>query len=408
MIDNKSNRILKFLFLVFIIIVSMRNASAVGISPMEQRVLFEPNSKMNLELRLVNNEHKDVKVLILFEGEMAQYINESWLEIEIPESEYIKSIYYTLSLPTNIEQPGDHDVNIKLMEFPKEIEVSGTNTVVKGVASVVSKLHVYVPYPEKYLEAKLHVSEKNSKNEVFFTISVFNLGSEDIKEVSAFIDIFDNNYKRVSTIETNKIMLKKSESNKLVAVWKVDAEPAGVYLAIANVDYDNKKIIAEQRFVGGEPFVDVVNVIVDDFSLGQIAEFDILLDSNWNEKLTGVYGDFTVRDNERTYTKFRTSSIEIPPLGKAKLNAYWDTDGISIGRYKVDIILYYADKTTQKSFDINVNLDSITSEVSLVGRVVQGGTSMTSTTTLVTILMVIVVMINIVLFMYIKKLKKQR
>ena len=63
----------KILWLVVFLIVSSMGL-AIGVSPMRKVVDFEPNAEYELQLKIWNEGHKDIKAVVYARGELAEYI----------------------------------------------------------------------------------------------------------------------------------------------------------------------------------------------------------------------------------------------------------------------------------------------------------------------------------------------
>jgi hypothetical protein len=98
----------------------------------------------------------------------------------------------------------------------------------------------------------------------------------------------------------------------------------------------------------------------------------------------------------------------VPALGKSKIISYWDTTGVATGKYTAAIKLAYAGKTTEKSYDLNVNLDSIKVAGTPTGNVVGADSKAISGNTLIMLLVIVLIAANIGWFVFFnKRLKKK-
>ena len=106
---------------ILLIVLTLQNVSSIGITPGRTTINFEPGL------------HREVSFSI------------------------IKSFTYTVDLPQKLSEPGLHEIEIVALEMPKDIKEKGA--LVGATVAVATQLHVYVPYPNKYLEAELNVVE---------------------------------------------------------------------------------------------------------------------------------------------------------------------------------------------------------------------------------------------------------
>lgn len=408
--------------LLFVLVISSASAASLGISPARTTIEFEPNTHKDIQLRILNSDMKDLRILVFAQGELAQYVKIPKGIIELKSSESEVYVTYSVDLPSSIETPGSHEAQITIVELPKTegsvvVTESGnvvvadeTGATITATASVKSQLKVNVPYPGKYADAKLFISEANVGGSVFFTISLYNFGVEDIQKAKAQIKILSPTNLEIAGIESNEISLKSKESSKVSAEWKADVNP-GPYHAIIILDYDGKKIRLEQNFNVGNIALDIKKIDVSNFRLGEIAKFEISLESKWGEPLQSVYGDVIITDNRgNEVSKFRTGAVDIPAFSGSKIISYWDTKGLAIGSYSMKVILNFAGKTSEKIIDITVNADSIITSVTPTALAISQnsgkGAGLSSRDTILISVIIILIVINIGWLVYVKKIRK--
>lgn len=397
---------------VLTLLITLINAvSAIGVAPARKIVDFEPGLKTTIDLLVINNEHKDLKAVVFAKGELSEYITFKKTLVSVSAGEAHKTISYELNLPEDIGNPGVHDAEIIIMEqkildwlYGSSEKEQGSQTEISAVGAVASQLQVRVPYPGKYAEARMYISDADVNKPADFTIQMYNFGKERIEKAKADIEIFGATYERIATIETNEISIEPNNEGKLVAQWTANVNP-GVYHAVAVIEYDDKKIRLEGNFNVGKMTVEIKEIEVKDFRLGDVAKFDLLLENRWNEMIPNIYADLMVMDKKGSIlTKFKTESIDINAMSEGKIRAYWDTEGVSIGAYDIMVVLNYADKSTERLFEIDVNIDSIRTRTP-VARVIEAKGSVNKESVLV-VLVIVLIAINAGWFVYLKRKKK--
>jgi len=394
---------LKSILLIIVIIVLASQTYALGIAPSHSDIIFEPGLEKTIQLKVINNAHKDFDAVVYAEGKLAEYITINEPMIKLTKDQDSKIISYKLNLPKTLKKQGMHEARIVVREIPKETK--GGTTITANLA-VVSKLKVMVPYKGKYAEIKLFVTNFKQNEESNFAVEVRNLGTQDILEAKAVIDIYGPLNNKLETITSNKASVKSKNKEILIAKW-TPKFGSGSYHAVATLIYDELNTKDEKSFTIGTLELDIVSISVTDFRLGGIAKFDILVENNWNMEIPNVYAETTVTDNKgEIYTQFKTASADIPAFGKQELNAYWDTAKVIPGTYKFDIILNYLDQKTEKIFDIMVEYDKITA--TLVGKAIaveeEEKPALVKSIYILIFLVVILIIFNIVI--YFKKIRK--
>jgi len=394
---------LKPILLIIVILVLANQTYALGIAPSHSDVIFEPALEKTIQLKVINNAHKDFDAVVYAEGALAEYIMIDEPMIKLTKDQDSKIISYKINLPKSLEKQGLHEASIVIREIPKTTK--GGTTVTANVA-VVSKLNVMVPYKGKYAEIKLFVTDFKQNKESNFAVEVRNLGTKDILEAKAIIDIYGPLNNKLATVTSNKASVKSKDKEILIAKWIPELGP-GSYHAVATLIYDELNTKDEKSFTIGTLELGIVSISVTDFRLGGIAKFDILVENNWNTEIQGAYAETTVKDdNGKIYTQFKTASADIPAFGKQELNAYWDTAKVIPGAYKFDIVLNYLGQKTEKIFDIMVEYDKITA--SLVGKAIAVGEeekpALVKSVYILIFLVVILIIFNVVI--YFKKIKR--
>ena len=393
------NKSIIILALALILIIT--HVSAIGITPGSTKINFEPNKEQEVNFKILNNEKKDMKVFLNIEGDLAQYVTLSNILVDFKAIEESKSFTYKIKMPGELEKPGTHTAKIIALELPPKAESQGNY--IGARIGVVSRLEVQVPYPGKYAEAELLISEAEVSKPTLFIVKIYNHGQENIEKARASIDILGPTNELITTIETDEISVKSKDIKEISA--KHIFENPGSYNAIARLRYDDKLTRTEKTFSIGKIAIEIKSVEVKNFRLGGIAKFEILVENRWNDLLKNVFTEITMKTKEGSeISKFKSTSIDLPALAQETLLAYWDTENIEQGQYDATIILNYGDgKKTEKQFKADVSIDNI--KINLFG-----GTARVTTSTgsifqgsLISLLVIVLIIINIAWFIYFKK-----
>ena len=395
---------LKPILLIIVILVLASQAYALGIAPSHIDVIFEPGLEKTIQLKVMNNVHKDFDVVIYAEGELAEYITIENPTIKLSKDEDSKIISYKVKLPQSFEKQGLHEAKVVVREIPKETK--GGTTITAAVA-VVSKLKVMVPYKGKYAEIKLFVTNFKENEESNFAVEVKNLGTQDILEAYAIVNIYDPSNNKVATVTSNKESIESKDNEILIAKWKPNLK-SGNYRAVATLMYDNLNTRDEKSFSIGTMFLDINSITVDNFKLGGIAKFDILVENEWNEEVPQVYADTSIGNEKgKIYSTYKTSNVDIPAFGQQEINSFLDTSKLSVGRYKLNVDLNYLSQKAGMIFDIMVEQNKITAN--LAGRAIIDEESEESPAIIKSIYILIFLIIILIIFnivIYFRKIRK--
>lgn len=395
-------RLGKIILWACMVLILVSSATALGIAPARKMIDFSSGQSQQVSFSILNDEAKDMKVAIYAKGDLANYITMKESLITINSGEASKAFTYTVNFPTDAPNPGNHEVEIIVLELPDEFRALGENAMITGTVAVAQQLRIKVPYPGKYAEARFYADDSGVGDDVKFTIPIFNFGKDTINLAKARIKIYGPTYQEIAEVTTNVISLSPQSEGKLIAFWKADVGP-GAYHAEAIIEYDGERVKLEDNFNVGNLFVDIKSIEVGEFNLGGIAKFTIFVENKWNDDIEGLFAEMQITDDSgKEMTKFRTAPTSLGPLDLGSLVSFWETEGVTIGVYRMKVTLFYSGKTTTEEMDIQVNLDSIDTGFAGTGKAIssEGGSSRD---TILLIVLVLMVVINIGWFVYFKK-----
>jgi len=397
------NKKLLLCVFVLVLLISMQSIFALGITPGRTTINFEPNLNQDVSFSVINSAHKDMSVVFMVRGELAEYVTLNQASAQFSADEESKSFSYTINLPASLGVPGKHEVEIVAIEMPKDFVEGGT--MIGSTLAVVSQLHIYVPYPNKYVDGVVNVVE--SHGEVVFFIPVTNRGKLDVVNVQAKIDIYSGSEEKIASIESNADSILSLERKELSARWNANVNP-GRYKAIVTLIYDEDVTTILKEFNIGEMFLEVKEIVVRDFSLGDIAKFNALVENKWSSDLKDVYLNILVYNTEgEVMADFKSPNYDIDALSQEEIIAYWDTGGVHEGTYDGKLILKYGEKSTERNIQLKITDDEI-KIIGITGKVVVKGESKLNLTNILIGAVLVLIVMNVVWFVLIRKMLKKK
>lgn len=353
--------------IVLIFCLVSTTSLALGIVPSHEDVNFESGQEKTMKIKIIKEVDAEYDVLLYAQGPLENNIFFKENVVELKKGEDGRIIEYTLSMPESVDKQGVLETSIIAKQVPKK---GDGRTVITAGVSVVSKLRLVIPYSGKYSEVRLVVPIFKQNEETNFAVEVKNLGTEDIISAQAIIDIYGPLNNKLATVKSGSQTIRTKDKAIIDVAWKATL-PSGTYKAKLTVVYDERNAIDEEDFNIGVRDLRIDDISVNNFKLGGIAKFEILVSNEWNLPVDGLYADFQVMNKENTiYTQSRTAQTSIPSFGKGTLEAFWNTELVTPDRYKLKIILHGLDLQTEKMFDILVENNKITT--SLTGEVILG------------------------------------
>ncbi len=391
----------KRFFILVIGVFIMSSVLALGITPGRTTIDFESGAKKDVSFDVINSGGTDIKVVFSAQGDLAEYISLPVRESVILGSEKTKSFSYSLNLPSTLE-PGLNTGEIIVSQLPTEGSSAGSQII--ATLAVVTQVHLYVPYPGKYANAKMYVYGANVGEAVRIVIPVVSVGEFDLTSVSANVDIYSGAGERIDSFNIGPISVPSGTKKELVYDW-VKNVPIGNYVAKASLIYDDGIINLEESFSVGSEELELQEINVKDFNLGEIAKLEMLVENKWSSEISEVYIETKIlNDKGGVVSDFKSSSNDIDALSKQVFVSYWDTNGVLEGDYDAEVSIKYADKISEKGLKFKVSQNELV--IVGLGYVISAEDSSGEIDTIVIVLVVIIVLmvlINLLWFFLLRK-----
>lgn len=332
-------------FLVFLMLTLTSSSYAVMLSPPSYDIEFKPNAVSDCSFAVKNTASNPIDFSLYTDGDLNGSIKLSEESVRI-EPNVWHGFSCTLTLPEDLT-PGLHPNSVVVMEGNAEKGMVG------AVAGVKMLLNVRKPYPGKYIEADLQVSDSQINKPVNFRLLLTSRGSETIDSAKASFQVYAPTGELLATIPTDSIGIPPGGIQELTASWTHGE--AGVYHVIADVSYDGSSLTAEKDFRVGDLLIKIINVSAPDAKAGGIARVFVSIQSFWNERIDNVYASLTVTDPlGNVVASAESPSITVGPWESKPLTLYFDTSGLTPSTYDLDVSLRYSNKTSEASGSIRV------------------------------------------------------
>ena len=403
--NKKSVNILfAVLLIIFIIILFISKADALGITPGRTTINYEQGLEQEVAFSILNSEHKNMQLLLTVEGELSDSVTLFNSVVEFLPSEESKSFKYKIKLPDRIaKEPGLHTAEIKALEIPK---AGAEGTYVGATIAVISQIYVYVSCPGKCIDADLNVLDAEQNSTATFIVPVINRGKLGIGQARAIIDIYTALNEKVATIETDSWPIESEARTELSGKWLVNVN-SGNYLAKVSVFYDGETKSFEKQFAIGTQALSIESILVNNFQLGEIAKLQILVENRWNQELKEVYANLIVYNHEeQVMADIKSATESIPTLTRKELIAYWDTVGVKEGEYNGKLMVKYDKKSADKNLLLKISENSL--DIVGLGYAIRPGAGGIKLTTILIVLVIILLIANLSWFIFFRKFLNKR
>ncbi|MFH1668829.1 MAG: hypothetical protein ABIA62_02790 [Candidatus Woesearchaeota archaeon] len=348
--DCRTARIVILIVMMLVFIVSP--AYAIGVAPSKKVIEFNSGQVISYDLDIKNNGHEELEVLVYSKGEFTDNIKIGQQVFKFSSTDESRTVPIEFTMPDSLDVAGQHVIDIVAVGSTPTLP--GQGAVVKADLAVISKLIIEVPYPSKYAEAKVNVLDTAVGKPVSIAIPVFNKGKEKIMKASVDVRIYTFGGEELEKIQSESVSIDVQEDFKF-SVTSTKSYDAGVYYVVVHLNYDGKQIRMEVPLTIGELEIAIKSLVVDEFTLGDVAKFDILLQNMWSTELKNVHAEMQITDSDgKEQTKFNTVAVDIPSQELRALEGYWYTKDVMPGPYTATITLFYANKVSQKIFALDV------------------------------------------------------
>jgi len=388
-------------YVFLLVIFMMGSVFALGITPARTTIDFEAGMEKTVSFDIINSGSEDIKVVFSVQGGLAEYISLDVKEGEILASEGKKSFSYSLNFPEKLE-PGLHTGEVYAIQPPSGEVSEGSQLL--AMLAVVTQVYLYVPYPGKYASAKMYVYGANVEEDIKFVIPVVSAGEFDLSAVRANVDIYNKMGEKIDSFGTDSVSINSGMRKELVYNWKADVE-IGEYIAKATVIYDDGTISLEESFSVGSKELELQEINVGGFSLGEIAKLEMLVENKWSEAIKDVLINTTIYNNRGgVVSAFKSSDYSVGAFAKEVFVSYWDTEGVVEGDYDVDVSIKYGEEESKNNLKFKVSENKLV--VVGLGYVISAEGESDRDNTLV-IIVILLVLMNVIWFLILrKKLKK--
>lgn len=389
------------LMLMLILFLIVPSISAFGITPAQKIFDYSPGTEQTYSFEIVNSENKKVNLVILPQGELASNIALSHYYVTLTPDMPSITITYSVKIPSGLP-PGPHYGDIIVTEVP-DSSSSSSPTYIGAVLGIVTKVLIDVPYPGKYADSALSVTVTDT-GKVAFVLPLVSKGRLDIARAKAVIDIYTPLNEKIATVSSQEIGLLGGERKELAAEWDASGVPPGRYRAVATIIYDESTLTLEKEFSVGRESLLLKNIEVNDFSLGEIAKFEFLVENGLNSPAEDAYILMQVFNEENEImAEFKSATYVIGAFSSKLMVAFWDTEGVRVGNYDAKAFINFGQSSIQKDLTLDVSENDIS--VIGIGYVIKsaGGKGSSSIVTILVIAVIVLVLLNLTWFLALRR-----
>lgn len=279
------------IFFFFLFLFSFSFVTAIGVSPADYKVDFEPGMEKTFGYNVLNNKNHPINARIELANEEAkQYLTLS--DRIIPMSALgTVSFSVNMKLPQEFERAGWHKFDVRVVE---DFESENTGMVVRTAS--LAPIKVFVPYPGKYAEVQASATSVAAGKQSKIDVVIDNGGTESLSDTELFLSIHDMTGTVVAEWVVSDIDLASQQEREVIKYSSEDLKP-GKYIVVARYEYEGKTLTKETSFKIGTQEVHPVG-ITDYLETNKVVQFKVNIESYWNEPISGVYAIVNIAGKE--------------------------------------------------------------------------------------------------------------
>ncbi len=336
MLSENKKRCVFYLPLVLLVLLAL-NAEAIGIAPADAYVNFVPNYEYVIDYSITSYRPFDFYT----QGPLSEYTR---IE-ELQHSDTQGSFRVYLTLPDDYDPPGKHRLYVAAAERASP----GT---VNTIATIRGFIEIDVPFPGYYAELHVSIPDVNKGEPIPLSVTVFNKGKLNISTAKIEMKVTAEG-KTVLTRESDNFAIETTGGYTFNNIIEGDGLKPGTYMLEVDLFYEGKKKTEKVGFRVGTFDVNIVNYTRKMFN-NTVNLFGIEIESLWNNQIDTVYMDLSIKNGSEVLSTVKTPPFDLLPWQSRKSELYWNTEGIPIGEYTLEIVLHYGDETRTENRKIYI------------------------------------------------------
>jgi hypothetical protein len=232
------------------------------------------------------------------------------------------------------------------------------------------------------------------------------VNEQDIEiSANAVVEILDLDDNLLEKIETEHYLLSSNEKKEIRVFWN-NTNPAGDYKVRVSLFLGEESFNFAKFFKIEKKIVDIENIFVNDFKLGEIANFNIMIKNYLHSEIENSAVELLILEKDGSIAyRLESENKTIDQMSTELYEIKWDTRNIKEGEYNVKILFNYWETSLEKDLVFRLNENSL--ELIGVGYSVSSSTKEKDYTSFIVIIFVILlVAVNLFWFLFFRKLKK--
>ena len=347
----KSRYILSLFFILLILsLFNPVNVSAVGIRRFKYDIPeyeFKPGLEFEVKYEVISPTQNTI--MKIRDGSFSKFAELS--KINLRKSNDAKFTLY-FKIPNNARAedfpPGTNTLYIRISENTSNINAKTGRFIVTTSAN--SPIRINVPYPGYYAEFnEFELPSLNMGLDTSLKFSIWNRGKNDLVNTHYDFVVQDSSGNPLITKTEGNINIPTQEKRYFyISPIETGSLNPGDYQTTLTYYYSDKFVSKDYKLKVGELNVDIINHTTQLYN-DSIQKFHILVESDWNDIIRGVYADINING-----TLAKTTPANLENFEERTITAYIDTTSIPIGNHTVEMDLYFATDSKKQFSNIEI------------------------------------------------------
>lgn len=246
-------------------------------------------------------------------------------------------------------KPGENCVRFKVTESKEERTSS-----IEARTAIIVKACTFVPYPGKYIEAKITQDTAVEDLPVYFSIDLENKGKSSIESCDISVKIYDSSGILVDEIYPDEeLSLDSLEKTTLFLKTNMPLK-GGEYKGKLLLNYDGFSDEKEFSLRVGKREVGIVDVPSTFYFKDDILTFKAKLKSFWNDQIDNIYLELSIPSLNKTLS---SSVFSLNSWEEREIESIGKIQGLKEGVYKVNLTIHYDNASSSITKDVKFSIE---------------------------------------------------
>lgn len=332
---------MKKIILITIILMLIPQTFAFGLAP-AQKTTFKLQE--DYTIRILNNQNETFNAQITVPDQYKNQIVFSTNSLEFTQNTQSKTIQIKTNIQKEQLQIGINKIPITITKHTNDFSQVSSRIVITHDLIIIN------PSLEPYIDFEIQNTNFNELKKGQITIKLTNQGQKET-DVKINIEILNQNKTLQNLTKTENIQGTETKNIN----FEFEPKQIGTNQINAIIITQNQEITKSKNIQIGTPNIKINKITPNKYSLGEIASFEIELETDWPEKINANIN--VALTNRSSQISTYQSNFEIK--SKQNINTYLNTQNINPGNYQKQITITQNQITKTYNYNLIITQNSI-------------------------------------------------